>query len=78
MMVTHSIHQETKYTDEFHFPNLVCTGFDPVISRGEKLSQTCPTYVPGGRGREGSAGGTERERVSGRRKTLPSLSATCA
>lgn len=35
MMVKHSIHQKTKYVDEFDLPNLVCTGFHPVISRRE-------------------------------------------
>lgn len=33
MMVKYSFHQNSKYVDEFDLPNLVCTGFDPVISR---------------------------------------------
>lgn len=35
IMVKYSTHQKTKYVDEFHLPNPVCTGFDPVISSRE-------------------------------------------
>lgn len=74
MMLKHSIHQKTKYVDEFDLPNLVCTGFDPVISRRESchkhVQHTCR-----GEEREGRRHG---ECVSGRRKSLPSASITCA
>lgn len=57
-MLKHSIHRKknkikkTKDVDEFDLPNLVCRGFDPVISRRENCHKHVQ-HMCRGTGREG-------------------------
>lgn len=74
MMVKYSIHPKTKYVDEFDLPNLVCTDFDPVISRRENCHRHVQ-HMCRGMERDGRR---HRVCVSGSRKTLPLASITCA
>ena len=67
MMVKHSTHQKTKYVDDFDLPNLVCTAFDPVISRRENCDRHVQHMCWG---KEGE-GRRHRECVSGRGKLFP-------
>lgn len=89
MMLKHSIHRKknkikkTKDVDEFDLPNLVCRGFDPVISRRENCHKHVQ-HMCRGKGREDRL---HEESASvcvhacpcvcmyacGRNKTLPSI-----